>query len=401
MRDMGMETEFIFIAGHSLGGVVLQSWVSSHTEETSGMVMLGSELQTPMNETQVPVMIMSGDLDGMARITEAWKYFKKLEALIPENAERIFVNPIVVLEDVNHMHVASGEPTPTVKQYDIPSPMDFDTAHTLMAEQMSAFISVITGLPEEGVEEARAVLSRSHDNTEAMMKPLDDLAYITEGDTDSLWTSEAQLIISGVTDQYKDRIQVLDILMPEGEGDFGLPKPHVTLTEDWNANVTTYTRVSYPGPMEASGIFMQTAKEIASKLKSQESIKNILDPLDVEFGPATTCKDINEAAVTLAFESASDIAKARFVSRGRPITILHDEIRFTGPGWLYEHLYYNDTNTAEGVFVSSLSLPTGMSVPEGLGGLHYCKLLPPVRALEYIMVDSLRHTEVATSCSSS
>ncbi|CAL4059473.1 unnamed protein product, partial [Meganyctiphanes norvegica] len=125
MRDMGMETEFIFIAGHSLGGVVLQSWVSSHTEETSGMVMLGSELQTPMNETQVPVMIMSGDLDGMARITEAWKYFKELEALIPENAERIFVNPIVVLEDVNHMHVASGEPTPTVKQYDIPSPMDF------------------------------------------------------------------------------------------------------------------------------------------------------------------------------------------------------------------------------------------------------------------------------------
>ncbi|CAL4059471.1 unnamed protein product, partial [Meganyctiphanes norvegica] len=395
MRDMGMDTEYIFIAGHSLGGVVLQSWVSSHIDETSGMVMLGSELQTPMNETQVPVMIMSGDLDGMARITEARQYFNELESLIPVNAERIYVNPVVVLEDVNHMHVASGEPTPTVAKYDIPSPMDFDTAHALMADQMSAFISVISGLPEEGVEEAKSVLSQSHDNTHAMLKPLDDLAYMTEGDVDSMWTIEAQLIMAAVTDQYMDRVQVLDTLMTLE--DLGHPKPHVTLMEDGNANVTTFTHVYYPGPLESTGIFPHTAKEMASKLKSQEAIREVLEPLGVEFGPETSCKDINEAAVALAYETASDIAKARFDSRGRPITILPDDVKATGSGWLGGNLHYNDTNTAEGIFISSPSLPTGVDVPFGIGGMHYCKLLPPVRALEYIMVDSLRHTELATS----
>ena len=46
-----------------------------------------------------------------------------------------------------------------------------------------------------------------------------------------------------------------------------------------------------------------------------------------------------------------------------------------------------------GLLVQSTSLTTTLDAPLGLDGMYYCKLMSPVRAIEYLLVDSLRRTE--------
>ena len=67
--NMSLNTENVFFAGHSLGGVVLESWVrtGSHAELTRGIALLGTWLPNLLgrsNEYPVPVLTAIGELDG-------------------------------------------------------------------------------------------------------------------------------------------------------------------------------------------------------------------------------------------------------------------------------------------------------------------------------------------------
>lgn len=48
---------------------------------------------------------------------------RELEDTLEENPANVYTKPVVVLEDVNHMHFASGEPPAAVVNMDILSPM--------------------------------------------------------------------------------------------------------------------------------------------------------------------------------------------------------------------------------------------------------------------------------------
>ena len=67
--DLGLNTQNVFFAGHSLGGVVLESWVRTGTnsELTKGIALLGTWLPNLLgrsNEYPVPVLTAIGELDG-------------------------------------------------------------------------------------------------------------------------------------------------------------------------------------------------------------------------------------------------------------------------------------------------------------------------------------------------
>ena len=72
--DTGLNTQNVFFAGHSLGGVVLESWVrtGSNADLTKGIALLGTWLPNLLgrssdvrsNEYPVPVLTAIGELDG-------------------------------------------------------------------------------------------------------------------------------------------------------------------------------------------------------------------------------------------------------------------------------------------------------------------------------------------------
>ncbi|XP_042206767.1 uncharacterized protein LOC121855736 isoform X2 [Homarus americanus] len=222
------------------------------------------------------------------------------------------------------------------------------------------------------------------------LQPLDNMEETMEGDgVRSPWTEHGQRIMSAVLDKYSEYLTVTDTIF-ETLLKFSSSKPHVVL-EQKMANTTTSTHI-YPNPNRLSvGSEPITSKEMGTKFKSREAIMELLIPLGVEFGDEVSCRDINQAAFDLALSTASGLSKSRFETRGRSSTFHPDEVKLTGSGWLEAHLLYSITDA--GLEVKSPSLPTDVNVGFGLGGMHYCKLLTPTRALEYLIIDSLVGTQ--------
>lgn len=389
LRDRGMTTDDIFLSGHSLGGTVLQNNQWSRDNGVLGWIMLASYIpEGNLANNTFPVMHISGDLDGMTRITRIMSTFGELEALTEETSESIYEKPVIVLEDVNHMHFASGDPPPLVDKEDILSPMAQGDAQSLIAKHVASYLTVISGRPEEDVPIAQEILSEAFKSTAKVMQPLKYLKDYSEGNgISNPWSQDGQRIISAVLDQYRDSLQINDTIYDTVTA-LATSKPHLEVFGE-KALVNTCSHVYPHSILTSVGDF--AASEIGAKFKSREAIMQALQPLGVEFGDMATCKEVNQAAFELALNWTSDISRSRFESRGGQVTYHDDAEKTTGSGWLYSQLNYNLTlNDLE---VTSPSLVTSVDVGLGLGGMHYCKLLAPSRALEYIMVDSLKHTQ--------
>jgi hypothetical protein len=108
----------------------------------------------------------------------------------------------------------------------------------------------------------------------------------------------------------------------------------------------------------------------------------------------TVCRRANEAAWRWALGRADPAVRRRFEREGEPMVMVDDveaPIGITGPEWIAKELVFRRVNGAVAVQswafvvgdipVHSKYLPTGM---------HYCKLLSPARAMEWIYLDSLR-----------
>ncbi|XP_069961201.1 uncharacterized protein [Cherax quadricarinatus] len=386
MRDLGMTTDNIFISGHSLGGVVLQNEEWSQEHGVVGWVMLASYLPDGgLNNVSLPVMHISGDLDGMVRVTHIRRIFRELEASLEEEPENVYRKPVMILQDVNHMHFASGNRTSSVEANDILSPMSQEEAQVGIARHVTAFLTVVLGQPELQVVEAKATLALAHQDTKIILQASrylprcrfaqDYMEEVTEGDRiRSPWSEQGQWLMSTVLDQYSDYLQRCE---------------HYVVLENRVAEVSTSTYL-YPRGIVV-GTEPLTSKEMGVKFKSRQAIMEVLEPMGVEFGNEVSCLEVNQASFTLALSAATDIVNSRFNSRGKPVYFLEDDIKLTDIAWVDAHLLYNITDT--GLEVTSPSLVTDVDVGLGLGGMHYCKLLTPTRALEYIMIDSLVGTQ--------
>ena len=105
-----------------------------------------------------------------------------------------------------------------------------------------------------------------------------------------------------------------------------------------------------------------------------------------------------QASWDWAMSVASETAKARLEKFGRPLVMgddIWEGIGPTGPKWIGAHLQYNPSSDNKVVTVQA---PYFTTVNKNLGnesyletiGYHYCKILSPARAIEWIYVDALK-----------
>ena len=65
--EQGLDTDNVFHVGHSLGGIVLESYISGHADITRGIALLGTWLPNLLerdNSYPVPVLTAIGEIDG-------------------------------------------------------------------------------------------------------------------------------------------------------------------------------------------------------------------------------------------------------------------------------------------------------------------------------------------------
>ena len=103
-----------------------------------------------------------------------------------------------------------------------------------------------------------------------------------------------------------------------------------------------------------------------------------------------SCAEINSKTMELALSVASQTAVQRMTTRGRNLSFGADEDQTWGLGfWELSNLEWREVDQ-NNVELSGSRLWSEPGFPL-YPGEHYCDLLSPYRALEWIYIESIRH----------
>jgi len=103
------------------------------------------------------------------------------------------------------------------------------------------------------------------------------------------------------------------------------------------------------------------------------------------------CADINKVALQWALDHASPKAVERYNKLGKKLVIGDDLGPYNeGPLWIWTYLSYEDNKDKTETTIRAPMMRTPTDYPiSAAAGFHYCKLLSPFRAIEWIYIDSL------------
>jgi len=371
----------------------------------------GPEVPTPTY--QIPTLTIGGSLDGVvrvSRIAEAW-YTQQGSS----------VHQVALVEGMNHGDVMDIIPD-AVNQMDLPSEIGSEAARAAVADLIVGFAAGPEAFQTEALD--------------ATFSPFVDMFVKQEGSW--WWTSNSDE--NGSSPWAADAQRRMAEPMPAGfdswtvsnefhmlTDESGIPpyyrnkhRPHVSVASNNEVISTTVSQLRYVeltvtgtavgengyeiikeekagvlgnGDFVDDGSVHVGAIEIATKIASRQNAWNATGAVDpaASLDDGDRCKTINQAAYDLALSSASPAALARFQAKGRPLVMVADKAPLIsgGPWWIWTYMGWNDKGV-EGVEVQSIYIFVSLSGLAYGAGNHYCKLLSPARALEWIYTDSLR-----------
>eukprot|EP00756_Hemistasia_phaeocysticola_P038523 Hpha_TRINITY_DN16764_c2_g1::TRINITY_DN16764_c2_g1_i5::g.78103::m.78103 len=115
------------------------------------------------------------------------------------------------------------------------------------------------------------------------------------------------------------------------------------------------------------------------------NVTNTSSPESLDDGDR--CAAINTVAYQTALAKAPAATRARFQKSGKPMVMVADKKPFppAGPWWIWNYLKFDEKDTQMEVASWKTFYALGTN-PYG-AGTHYCKLLSPARAMEWIYTD--------------
>lgn len=417
MKSKGMNSSTIFFAAHSSlsSGPVLQDYLLKNQELASGLILMGGFLQRNKRDIPYPIhtLMISGELDGVCRVSRMMEeYYHRLYLNRDEWGTVVTKYPIVTVRGMTHFQFAAGEIPNLIKELDFKPEISYDEAHKTVARIISAFVAVTLG-----DNSSIAALSDATKSTGDYFQPLID-AYNLEGNyyfkppcndnppsaacqLGSPWTARAMTVMADPlalghindTDEFHPAAQVIPT--------YHHPKIFSKCPKPDQSCVVHLSSVSeniYKSDKGDNGLVPNSASEIRAKLKSRQSVLLAAGYSNVDFNTSdagSRCKAINQLAYDWAINHTDPITRRRFSEFGAPMVMGEDKGCLENGGlWIYLPMHYNTTKNSTGgeiLIVQSIQLKTNVTYPIGIfAGMHFCKLLTPARAMEWIYVDSLR-----------
>jgi hypothetical protein len=137
------------------------------------------------------------------------------------------------------------------------------------------------------------------------------------------------------------------------------------------------------------------AIEIRAKMRSRQAVHaaaGINNPSFADLdGGEDYCQQLNQRAIDWALLNADESVRQRYETHGvRLLTGTDKVINAGGPFWVVSPLEWSkqtDANVRAVMVVRSKTLRTSLNFKIKPGN-HYCKLLSPMRALEWIYFDA-------------
>ncbi len=396
----------LYLAAHSpLSAISLQEYLAKNAtlaKATSGQILLGSFLQRIYRSSPYPVrtLTISGELDGVARLTRIMEeyYLRVQEAANPSEAITTF--PVVVIRGMSHYQFISGPMAipSNLKYQDLRPEISYDLAHSKVSSIISSYISVALGNTS-----SLSVLKDAVASTGAFLKPIIE-AYKLEASyklktpcfetppspacqVGCPWTQQAmntmaQLDIGHVNDT--DEIHPASEILPK----IHHPEIFNKCSSPSSLCIVQLSSVSenvYEKDSIDKGSVANSAKEIRAKLKSRQSVMIAAGYGNVDFNKSdagSRCKTINQQAYDWALKNSDPVTQSRFREYGVSMVMGEDKGCLENGGlWIYLPMdYTKGTNSTGGqtLILQSIQLKTPVTYKIGLfAGMHYCKLLSP------------------------
>jgi len=127
-KKHGFAPKKFFYGGHSLGGTSIGMWAHSNPETAEGVFIWGSyvskSIEDPALNYGSPVLIVGGELDGwLARITRIAQSYDQMKSSSLGYETSKYINPVVVIPNMNHASFLNGTAPSTVQKTDLRSPL--------------------------------------------------------------------------------------------------------------------------------------------------------------------------------------------------------------------------------------------------------------------------------------
>ncbi|VDI66355.1 Hypothetical predicted protein [Mytilus galloprovincialis] len=382
----GMST---FLAGHGDGGIVAARFGLFSSHLLGGVLLYSSYLPggSLLNKYPTPVLTVSGDLDGLTRVTKIVDIFEELQADIAQNPTQKYKTPVIVMEGVNFGQFAFGKLPWWYGEHDLtPEVSHLDAYHTI-ADYTSAFMVSARNVLMTNVTAAHAFLDQGYSNTQLLLQPLSQVKALDKNiELVSHWTTTAQQLIVNLLNSTSVEF-VNHETGSENAGKEKQPNPS-SLTDD--LQIVSSTSIMFDKRQKDSAVYPQSPLQLKATMTSQEVVRKMIGTN--QFGDPASCQDINQDAFTLAFSKSSRTAQSRYQAKGRPIKFLKDVNVSSKNHWnrAYLHLTYNTT----GLFVGATRFHTTETNPDSsISGQDDCTLLSPYRVMEWIYIDALQNSK--------
>ena len=353
------------------------------------MVLLGSYINrnTRLEDYTKPVLTLSAELDGQTRITRIAVDYEQLLGNTTESSKSIYRTPVINIRGASHAQFASGPMPPRVKKLDLKPVISEQEAHAAIGRSVSSFLAVTFSSAQAIVDASKKRLDDAFNDSGKRFLPLLQIKALDVKGGASPWALECQKMMARYL---ASKIRVQNTIF-EATQAFLKSKPSLN-KQGSSVVINTTALVSYvKNPFDFSSK-LQSPIEIDVKMKSRGAIKQALNAtipnsFDFEKDEDLTCRNLNEMAYKLALKISTPDAQARYRAQSRQITFKDDIVYGTGLQWSSQPLVIEESDA--GLVVQGVALVTSVTSPF-FPGMHYCKVLSPYRAMEWINVDSLR-----------
>lgn len=416
LKESGMQTSVIFYIGEYVGGAYLQEYLLNNEGNASGLILLGSFLSREnRSKFPIPSLTIGGGRDGLVRVTRLMEaYYHQVVHSPFAMKDTCKRQPVVVLEELCHSQFADGTTVDGIKGVDFVPTMFLDDAHAAIGWLITSFIEA-----HMGNDTYLEKLINAVESTGEFLHPL-LAAFDLEGyyyfrppcydnppssscTTGCGWTEHAMSIMAGLknaivndTDGFHPVSEIKHIHHPKIHNTCPADQPNCTLqvtsvSENVYFNIDKYD----------SGTVNASAIEIQAKLKSRQAAMKAVGYRDVKFNTTdggSVCGEINHAALSWAMSVTDNNTLADYIQNGQQLVIGEDKGTFGDifPEWEKKHLEFipGEQDGKPVMMVHSITMKTRTEYPIlMLAGMHYCKLLSPARAIEWIYIDSRRLSE--------
>lgn len=369
--------ESVWISGHSLGGINARRIASQY----GGLILLsayfdrlGDRNQSDLKDFDKPVLMLSGELDGLTRPA-----YLVRDSIYDSTRKNLvdWSKSVLLLPSINHSIFAYDE---AILVGDLAAEIEPDQARSMIAGTVASFMNyhdnkASSQLKMKSLEFLKIRKSKSEKLIEPYVK-----AHLL--DSDLCDASQQFLLEKGIPNftEFTVAPETLEMI-----SQFALSKPTISLNSDGNPIIKTVQfNDRYRNILDRANLSL-APKSTFCKMKSVDAVTDLMWLNKSEAQPK--CLDFQQVLIEKTLAYLSPEQKNRYLNSGKTLRLSEEIKQSTGIGWLSSRAPLIDDQDGEYI-IRNQSLYTDLHAPLNFAGMTYCRFLPSSRLLDWYLIDS-------------